>query len=93
MDYHITLVINNSFRMARCYQIKFSLDCEPLVLRSSDHYVPTRTRHSSFIMRLRSQTKNKISKYQRLPRRQSLLDELSICLNTPISKNVNSTSR
>lgn len=77
----------NSFIMThQCCQIKFSLDYDPLNTKTTDYYIPTKTRHSSFIMRLKSNTKNKISKYQLVPRRQSLLDDLSNCLNTPIPK-------
>ena len=79
--------------MTHCYQIKFSLDYEPLTIRNSDHYVPTKTRHSSFIMRLKSNTKSKISKYHLASRRQSILDELSICLNAPMSRQMNDKSK
>ena len=70
----------------QCCQIKFSLDYDPSTTQTTDHYLPTKTRHSSFIMRLKSNTKNKISKYQLAPRRQFLLDDLSNCLNAPLSK-------
>jgi hypothetical protein len=84
----------NSFIMAhQCCQIKFSLDNDVVNTTTTDYYLPIKTRHSSFIMRLKSNTKNKITKYKLVPRKQSLLDDLSNCLNSPIPKHVTERSK
>jgi hypothetical protein len=79
--------------MTHCWQVKFSLDYEPLTTKTSEHFIPIKTRHSSFIMRLKSNTKNKITKYQIVPRKQSLLDDLSNCISTPIPKYISEKSK
>lgn len=87
------IVNKNSFSMTHCYQVKFSLNYDPVILRNQDHYIPTKTRHSSFIMRLKSNAKTKITKYHLAPRRQSLFDELSVSLNAPIPRQFSEKSK
>ena len=78
--------------MTHCYQIKFSLDYEAFA-KNPELSMPPKAKHSSFIMRLKSNNKAKISKYQLGAKRPSLLDELSSSLQTPMPRQISEVSK